>query len=73
MNAPASQPHDSTEHRRIRALGGARARELKAQQPITPEQAAVVARLVLTGAPKSAARGTSVPRGMRQPGDEGSS
>ena len=35
-----------------REYGAQRARELKAQQPITPEQAARVAQLVMSGVPK---------------------
>jgi hypothetical protein len=50
MTAPGVTP---------REYGAARARELKAQ-PITPEQAARLAQLVMAGVP-------------RQPGDEGSS
>lgn len=35
-----------------RQYGAQRARELKAQQPITPEQAARVAQLVMSGVPQ---------------------
>jgi hypothetical protein len=61
MTAPGVTP---------RALGAARARELKAT-PITPEQAAFLARLLLTGVPQD--RSDECPEGMRQPGDEGNS
>ena len=46
-----------------REAGAARARELKAQQPISPEQAAVVARLVLTGVPKKRGERDECPEG----------
>jgi hypothetical protein len=40
-----------------RQYGAQRARELKAEQPITPEQAARVAQLVMTGVPQKRAEG----------------